>query len=166
MQSKLVAVGVLAIAVSGCGRLNFDPLGDAGATGTLDGGVLGHSETYVKASNTAAGDQFGCAIAISADGSTMAVGAYFESSDATGIDGDQADNSDDAAGAAQSLASLLATGTFNRPGGSDEAPPLFSTALALRGLLLLGERPRLFALCFRLPRGYQRGLCFRTGSCL
>ncbi len=38
--------------------------------------------------------------------------------------------------ASQSLASLLATGTFLVPGGSDEAPQLFSTALALRGLLL------------------------------
>jgi hypothetical protein len=47
---------------------------------------------YVKASNTEAGDQFGSAAALSADGNTLAVGAYWESSNATGIDGDQSNN--------------------------------------------------------------------------
>jgi hypothetical protein len=48
---------------------------------------------YVKASNTAAGDEFGLALALSADGSTLAVGAHREDSNATGIGGDSADNS-------------------------------------------------------------------------
>ena len=61
---------------------------------------------YLKASNTGAGDQFGMggtllgdAVALSADGSTLAVGAPFESSAATGIDGNQDDDSAYGAGA-------------------------------------------------------------------
>ncbi|MBK6812570.1 MAG: cadherin-like beta sandwich domain-containing protein [Sandaracinaceae bacterium] len=55
-------------------------------------------EAYVKASNTAAEDYFGGSIA-SSDGSTLAIGAGGEDSNATGIDGDQADNSANLAGA-------------------------------------------------------------------
>ncbi len=55
--------------------------------------TLVRARTYVKASNTGPDDWFGCAVDISSDGSTLAVGAWFEESAATGIDGDQADNS-------------------------------------------------------------------------
>ena len=58
---------------------------------------------YLKASNAEAYDHFGCggaftghtgnSVAISRDGGTMAVGAPYESSGATGINGDQDDNS-------------------------------------------------------------------------
>ena len=48
---------------------------------------------YIKASNTEAGDRFGGAIALSADGNVLAVAAQYEASRATGINGDQADNS-------------------------------------------------------------------------
>jgi len=61
--------------------------------------VLGRSATYVKASNTGAIDWFGWSVALSADGSTLAVGARNETSRATGIGGNQADNSASAAGA-------------------------------------------------------------------
>src|SRR5689334_13496528 len=54
---------------------------------------------YVKASNPGVGDEFGVRVALSADGSTMAVGAIFESSGATGVDGDQRDESAPASGA-------------------------------------------------------------------
>lgn len=56
-------------------------------------------QAYVKASNTGAGESFGGSLALSADGSTMAVGAVFENSNARGIDGDQSDNSANSAGA-------------------------------------------------------------------
>jgi hypothetical protein len=56
-------------------------------------------QAYVKASNTGAADIFGYAVALSSDGNTLAVGAYLEASNATGIDGDQADDSMDNAGA-------------------------------------------------------------------
>jgi hypothetical protein len=53
---------------------------------------------YIKASNTDALDQFGGSIAVSGD--TLVVAARNESSSATGVDGDQADNSADSSGAA------------------------------------------------------------------
>jgi cysteine-rich repeat protein len=55
--------------------------------------------TYIKASNTGVSDLFGFNVALSADGSTLAVGAYNESSAATGINGNQVDNSAGASGA-------------------------------------------------------------------
>ncbi|MFZ5439333.1 MAG: Ig-like domain-containing protein [Myxococcota bacterium] len=54
---------------------------------------------YLKASNTNPGDSFGSAIAISGDGRTLAVAARGESSAATGVNGDQSDNSKQNSGA-------------------------------------------------------------------
>jgi len=54
---------------------------------------------YFKASNTEAGDWFGYRVTLAADGNTLAVGAWQEDSAATGINGDQADNTVDKAGA-------------------------------------------------------------------
>lgn len=54
---------------------------------------------YVKASNTEANDWFGWSVALSADGSTLAVGAPAEDSKATGVDGDQSDNTSPSSGA-------------------------------------------------------------------
>lgn len=48
-------------------------------------------QAYIKASNTDAGDFFGYSVALSGD--TLAVGAPLESSNATGINGNQANNS-------------------------------------------------------------------------
>jgi len=56
-------------------------------------------QAYIKASNTGAGEQFGISVALSSDGTTLAVGAYFEDSNAIGINGSQADNSAPTAGA-------------------------------------------------------------------
>jgi hypothetical protein len=54
---------------------------------------------YIKASNTGNHDWFGQSVALSADGRTLAVGAASEDSSATGIDGDQSDDSFEGAGA-------------------------------------------------------------------
>jgi hypothetical protein len=56
-------------------------------------------EAYIKASNTEATDEFGGSAALSGDGNTLAVGAGLEDSAATGVNGDQADNSASLAGA-------------------------------------------------------------------
>jgi hypothetical protein len=56
-------------------------------------------QAYVKASNAEQSDHFGASVALSRDGSTMAVTAHWESSAATGINGDQNDNSIRQAGA-------------------------------------------------------------------
>ncbi|MBI3048955.1 MAG: integrin [Acidobacteria bacterium] len=66
-------------------------------------------QAYVKASNAGSGDHFGNAVALSADGSTMAVAAFWESSGATGINGNQNDNSIPQAGAVY---------VFTRSGGA------------------------------------------------
>jgi hypothetical protein len=47
-------------------------------------------QAYVKASNPEAGDSFGFSVALDRD--TLAVGAIFEDSNATGVDGDQGTN--------------------------------------------------------------------------
>lgn len=52
-----------------------------------------YQQAYIKASNTESNDQFGRAVSISSDGNTLAVSASGESSDATGINGDESDNS-------------------------------------------------------------------------
>ena len=44
---------------------------------------------YVKASNSGDGDHFGCSVALSQDGKTLAVGARTEESNATGVNGDE-----------------------------------------------------------------------------
>ena len=56
-------------------------------------------EAFVKGSNTEIFDEFGSSVSISADGSLLAVGAYYEDSAATGVEGDQNDNSTLEAGA-------------------------------------------------------------------
>jgi hypothetical protein len=56
-------------------------------------------QAYLKASNPGKGDRFGTSVALSSDGNTLAVGARNEASAATGINGDQADDSAAGAGA-------------------------------------------------------------------
>jgi len=63
-------------------------------------------QAYLKASNTDAGDRFGTSVAVSGD--TVVVGAPYERSNATGVGGNQADNSAIRAGAAY---------VFTRSGG-------------------------------------------------
>jgi hypothetical protein len=50
-------------------------------------------QAYVKASHPSMSAEFGHVVALSTDGNTMAVSAYFESSKATGINGDETDHS-------------------------------------------------------------------------
>lgn len=55
-------------------------------------------QAYLKASNTGASDNFGSSVAISGD--IIVVGASGESSNATGVNGDQSNNSETSSGAA------------------------------------------------------------------
>lgn len=56
-------------------------------------------QAYLKASNAEAGDSFGERVAISDDGNTVAVTAFQEASAATGVNGNEADNTAADAGA-------------------------------------------------------------------
>ena len=69
---------------------------------TRTGGVW-TQQAYLKASNTDANDQFGANVVVGGD--TLAVGAYNEASNATGVNGDQTDNS--AAGAGPCMCSRV-----------------------------------------------------------
>ena len=55
-------------------------------------------QAYLTASNSEANDRFGLSVAVSGD--TIVVGAYAEDSNATGVNGNSADNSATDAGAA------------------------------------------------------------------
>jgi LPXTG-site transpeptidase (sortase) family protein len=60
--------------------------------------ALPSQQAYLKASNTEASDRFGFSLAVS--GNTVVVGAVYEDSNATGVNGNQADNSMESSGAA------------------------------------------------------------------
>ena len=92
-------------------RRYLEPVGDgdqtddsaswAGAVYVLVRDELGawSHRSYVKASNPDAFDSHGSSLSLSGDGHTLAVGAYAEGSAATGIGGDQTDDSAPGAGA-------------------------------------------------------------------
>jgi len=92
------------------GNQNDRSIPEAGAVYVfVRSGNTWSQQAYIKASNTgtaavgdgfAEGDQFGYSIALSSDGNTLAVGAIGEDSNATGINGNQADNSANQSGAA------------------------------------------------------------------
>ena len=76
------------------GNQNDNSAYDAGAVYVfVRSGNSWVQQAYVKASNTHDGDEFGHAVALSADGNTLAVSAVWESSKATGVNGDQNDRS-------------------------------------------------------------------------
>jgi len=50
-------------------------------------------QAYIKASNAGPFDGFGASASLSGDGNTLAAGAWWEDSNATGVNGNQADNS-------------------------------------------------------------------------
>lgn len=61
-------------------------------------GVTWSEQAYLKASNTGAGDNFGCSVSVAGD--TVVVGADSEDSSAPGVGGNQSDNTATDAGAA------------------------------------------------------------------
>ena len=65
-----------------------------------DGDGSWSKEAYVKALNPGELDRFGFAVTLSGDGDILVVGADLENSGATGINGNQTDNSAEFAGAA------------------------------------------------------------------
>ncbi len=75
---------------------------------THDSGGTWAQQAYITASNADYPDLFGSSVALSADGTTLAVGAWGESSATTGVNGDGTDNSAWQSGAAY---------VFTRDGG-------------------------------------------------
>lgn len=92
-------------------------------------------EAYLKASNSQAWTRFGSALALSADGNTLAVGAPTEKSNARGVDGDQTDTSLSEAGAVY-VFERQASGWVQRAyvkATNTEQGDFFGAAVALSG---------------------------------
>jgi FG-GAP repeat protein len=88
----MVALSLVGVTVSACGN-GDDPQTVQPIVARLA------QQAYVTASNPEAGDDFGESVTLSADGTTLAVAAHNEASNATGIEGNQADNTAPNAGA-------------------------------------------------------------------
>ena len=81
------------------GDQNNDRASDSGAAYIfVRGGTNWSQQAYLKASNTSAADRFGWAMSLSGD--TAVVGAHWEDSNATGVNGDQTNNAAVDSGAA------------------------------------------------------------------
>ena len=94
------AIGEQSNATGINGDQDDNSLGEAGAVYLFRfDGTNWFQDAYIKASNTEQGDRFGRDVALSSDGNTLAVGALWEDSNATGINGDQSDNSAGQSGA-------------------------------------------------------------------
>ena len=61
--------------------------------------TIWQQQTYIKASNTGSDIAYGDAVSLSADGNTLAIAASLEDGAATGINGDQSDNTAESSGA-------------------------------------------------------------------
>ncbi|MDP1699020.1 MAG: beta-propeller fold lactonase family protein [Xanthomonadaceae bacterium] len=84
--------------INGDGMDNSAPYAGAAYVFVRDGLDNWSQQAYLKASNADAGDDFGISVAVFGD--TVVVGAWLEGSSATGVNGDQADNSAPQSGAA------------------------------------------------------------------
>ena len=83
------------------GNQSDNSAADAGAVYIFKrNGITWSQHAYIKASNSEAGDLFGTSVSLNANGTTLAVGAFREDSNDTGINGDQSDNSSIDSGAA------------------------------------------------------------------
>ncbi len=98
-------------------------------------GVTWSQQAYVKASNTGAADAFAWSVALSGDGSILAVSAQHEDSVATGINGDQASNSAPDSGAVYAFTRSGTTWSQQAyvKASNTETGDLFGYSLALSG---------------------------------
>jgi len=102
MSGDTVVVGAFSEASNATGvngnQANESASGAGAAYVFVRSGALWSQQGYLKASNTGVGDSFGWSVAVSGD--TVVVGALDESSSASGVNGDQADNLASDSGAA------------------------------------------------------------------
>ena len=102
-DGSMLAVGAMGEASAAIGINGNQSDNSASGAGAVyiftRSGSTWSQQAYIKASNTNANDYFGSAVVLSGDGSTLAVGAYYEASAAIGINGNQSDNSASGAGA-------------------------------------------------------------------
>lgn len=116
LSGDLLAVGAFgedSSATGVGGEQADDAAEDSGAVYVFRRSATGTwaQEIYLKASNTDAGDYFGASVSLYAD--LLAVGAYIEASSATGLNGDQNNNSASYSGAVY-VYRRSATGTWSQ----------------------------------------------------
>lgn len=104
---------------------------------TDGGGASGSvsQDSYIKAANTEAGDEFGWAMVLSGDGNTLAIGAPGEDSSAHGIGGDQASNGAMDSGAVYVYRRVEGEWTFEAylKASNAEAGDRFGSSISLAG---------------------------------
>ena len=131
---------------------------------TYDGNSTWTQQAYIKASNTESQDLFGFSMALSGD--TLAVGAMFEDSNAILIDGDQADNSAEKAGAAYVFARVAGVWTqqayikASNTGAGDQ----FGRNIALSGDTLLVGAPQESSNAVGMDGDEANDLMFTAGA--
>jgi hypothetical protein len=95
VSSDTVVVGAVQEASNATGvngnQTNNSALNSGAAYVFVRSGTNWSQQAYLKASNTGADDEFGVSVAVSGD--TVVVGAWQESSNATGVNGNQNNNS-------------------------------------------------------------------------
>jgi hypothetical protein len=118
---------------------------DAPYSGSADvfvrGGTTWTQQAYLKASNTGEGDNFGYSVAIS--GTTVVVGAPSESSNSTGVNGNQLDNHANNSGAAYVFTrggSSWTQQAYLKAGNTGE-DDFFGTAVAISGATVVVGAP-------------------------
>ena len=105
-DGNTIAVGsIFGAGAGGSKGVNADPNDDAvSGSGSVyiytRSGNTWTPGAYVKAPNARTSAEFGKSVALSTDGKTLAVGSFYETSAAKGINGNQADTSAPEAGAA------------------------------------------------------------------
>ena len=105
-DGNTIAVGsIFGAGAGGSKGVNADPNDDSvSGTGSVyiytRSGNTWTPGAYVKAPNARTSAEFGKSVALSTDGKTLAVGSFYETSAAKGINGNQADTSAPEAGAA------------------------------------------------------------------
>jgi hypothetical protein len=116
---------------------------------TVDRGSVSIAQAgYLKASNTEANDLFGTSVA--ADGDTLVIGAFRESSSAVGVDGNQSNNSSPGSGAvyvfrrvgaAWAQEAYLKASNTGGPTGGEGVGDSFGMSVAISGDLIVVGAP-------------------------
>lgn len=130
------AVGEASAAVGVNGSQTGSGAADAGAVYLFGrAGTSWTQKAYLKASNTGAGDNFGTALALNGAGTVLAVGAPYEASAATGVNGSQSSNASTDAGAVYMFSASGTTWaqTAYLKASNTDSGDNFGAAVALNG---------------------------------
>jgi hypothetical protein len=137
LDGDTLAVGAVGEATNVTGvdgsRYDYDARNSGAVYVFLRSGSTWAQQAYIKPSNTGSGDFFGWSVAL--DDDTLAVGAHWESSNATGVEGEQ--NNDDAKESGAVYVFLRSGSTWTQQAyikaSNTEGGDLFGFSVALDG---------------------------------